>query len=173
MSYLSKFSKKNFGEEEVFKRWVKSDLNYNYLDQDVHNTLMQKIDDEQLEGSGFVFQEIEEVILEIYKVIDIQASSYIELPPKYKKNQSIINITNKDQFCFLWSVLAYLYPGEDNKNKTSSYSMHFLKFNWKGLVFPMKIKDIPKFENLNIGLGINVFELTGTVLTPIHMNTKL
>ena len=33
----------------------------------------------------------------------------------------------------------------------------------------MKVKDIPKFENLN-NLNINVFELTGNVLTPIHVN---
>ena len=46
--------------------------------------------------------------------------------------------------------------------------------NIKGLEFPMKVKDIPKFErlnNLNIrGHGINVFELTGNVLTPTHIN---
>ena len=104
MSYLAKFSKIINGEEEVFKRWIKSDLIYNHLQsgtqQDTHNTLMQKLDDEQLEGSGFQFQEIEEVILEIYKVKDIQASSYIELPPKYKNSQSIINIKNNDQYCF-------------------------------------------------------------------------
>ena len=35
----------------------------------------------------------------------------------------------------------------------------------------MKVKDIPKFENLN-NLNINVFELTGNVLTPIHVNKK-
>ena len=35
----------------------------------------------------------------------------------------------------------------------------------------MKIKDIPKFENLN-NLNVNVFELTKTVLTPIHTNTN-
>ena len=105
---------------------------------------MQKLDDEQLEGSGFVFQEIEEVILEIYKVIDIQASSYIELPPKYKNSQSMINIKNNDQLCFLWCILAYLFPVENNKNITSSYSKHFDKFNLEGLEFPMKVKDIPK-----------------------------
>ena len=33
----------------------------------------------------------------------------------------------------------------------------------------MKGKDIPKFENLN-SLNVSVFELTGTVLTPIHIN---
>ena len=47
-----------------------------------------------------MFQEIEEGILEIYKVNDIQASSYIELPGKYKDNKSIINIKNNDQYCF-------------------------------------------------------------------------
>ena len=176
LSYLAKFSKIINGEEEVFKRWIKSDLIYNHTQQDTHNTLMQKRDEEQLEGSGFVFQEIEEVILEIYKVNDIQASSYIELPPKYKNSQSIINIKNNDQFCFLWCILAYLFPVENNKNITSSYSKHFDKFNLEGLEFPMKVKDIPKFENLNtqsafgIGLCINVFELTGNVLTPIHVN---
>ena len=40
-----------------------------------------------------------------------------------------------------------------------------------GLEFPMKIKVIPKFENLN-NLNVNVFELTKTVLTPIHTNTN-
>ena len=43
------------------------------------------------------------------------------------------------------------------------------KLNLKGLEFPMKVKDIPKFENLN-NLNVNVFELTGAVLTPIHIN---
>ena len=64
LSYYQ-FSKIVNGEEEVFKRWVKSDLNSYYLDQDVHNSLIQKLDDEQLEGSGFQVQEKEDVILEI------------------------------------------------------------------------------------------------------------
>ena len=33
----------------------------------------------------------------------------------------------------------------------------------------MKVKDIPKFETL-YNLNVNVFELTGTVLTTIHIN---
>ena len=84
MSYLAKFSK--YGEDEnVFHKWVKSDL-----------------DDEQLKGSGLVVNGIVNVILEIYKVNDLQAPSYIELPEKYKRNQSIINIKNNDQFCFFY-----------------------------------------------------------------------
>ena len=145
LSYLAKFSKIVNGEEEVFKRWIKSDLTYNNTQQDLHNTLMQKLDDEQLEGSGFVFQKIEEVILEIYKVNDIQASSYIELPGKYKDNKSIINIKNNDQYCFFWCILAQLYPVENHKDRISKYIIHLNKLNLKGLEFPMKVKDIPKF----------------------------
>ena len=175
LSYLAKFSKYINGEEAVFHKWVKSDFNYNHTqiafgaNPNVHNILMQKLDDEQLEGSGFVLNGIVNVISEIYKVNGIQASSWVELPEKYRNNKSIINIKNDDQFCFLWCILAHLFPVEDHKNRTSSYSMHTNKLILNGLEFPMKIKDIPKFENLN-KLNVNVFELTGAVLTPIHIN---
>ena len=179
LSYLAKFLKivngQSFAEEVVFHKWVKSDFNYNHMQSTFgtnhsnRKTLMQKLDDEQLEGLGFVLNGIVNVILEIYKVNDIQASSYIELPEKYKKNKSIINIKNDDQYCFLWCILSYLYPVEDNKSRKSNYSMPLNKLNLKGLEFPLKVKDIPKFENLN-NLNVNVFELTGPVLTPIHIN---
>ena len=130
---------------------------------------MQKLDDEQLEGSGFVLNGIVNVIIEIYKVNDIQVSSWVELPEKYKNNKSIIKIKSDDQFCFLWCILAHLCPIEDKKSRLSNYSMHFNKLNLEGLEFPMKVKDIPKFEKLD-NLNVNVFELTGTVLTPIHIN---
>ena len=88
MSYLAKFFQKIVNaEENVFHKWVKSDFNYNHKNLNVHNTLMQKLDNEQLEGSGFVLNGIVNVMLEIYKVNDIQASSWVELPEKYKINQ--------------------------------------------------------------------------------------
>ena len=179
LSYLAKFSKyingQSSAEEVVFHKWVKSDFNYNHTqialgtNPNIHNILMQKLDDEQLEGSGFVLNGIVNVILEIYKVNDIRASSWVELPEKYKNNKSIINIKNDDQFCFLWCILAHLFPVEDHKKRTSSYSIHTNKLILNGLEFPMKLKDIPRFENLN-NLNVNVFELTKTVLTPIHKN---
>ena len=173
LSYLAKFSKIVNGEENVFHKWVKSDFNYNHTQiafGTQHNTLMQKLDDEQFFVlNGFVLNGIVNVILEIYKVNDIQASSWVELPEKDKNNKSVINIKNDDQFCFLWCILAHLFPVEDHKDRTSNYSMHTNKLILNGLEFPMKIKDIPKFENLN-NLNVNVFELTGAVLTPIHIN---
>ena len=109
------------------------------------------------------------IILEIHKVNDIKASSWVELSPKYNNSQSIINIKNNDQFCFLWCILAYLYPVEDNENITSKYAMYIPTFCTEGLEFPMKVKDIPQFENFN-NLNLRVFELTIRVLTPILIN---
>ena len=62
------------GDEQIFHKWVKSDFNYNHNNEKVDTSLKQNLDDEQLEGSGFVFQWIVCVILEIYKVNDTQAT---------------------------------------------------------------------------------------------------
>ena len=81
LSSLVKFSKIGNGEENVFHKWVKSDFNYNHMqstsgtNHTIHNTLVQNLNDEQVEGSGFVLNGIVNVILEIYKVNDIQAYS--------------------------------------------------------------------------------------------------
>ena len=111
MSFLAKFSKyingQSFAEEVVLHKWVKSDFNYNHTnhhtfpDHTIHNILTQKIDDQQLEGSRFMLNGIVNVILELHKGNDIKASSWVELPPKYKNSQSIINKKTNDQFCFL------------------------------------------------------------------------
>ena len=61
-----------------FTNGYKSDFNYNHIlstfgtNLNVHNSLMQKLDDEQLEGSGFVLNGIVNIIMEVYKVNDIQ-----------------------------------------------------------------------------------------------------
>ena len=99
VSYLAKFSKivnmQGFAEEVVFHEWFKSDFNYNHMQSTFdtqHSTLIQKLDDEQLEGSSLVLNGIVNVILEKYKVNDIQAFSWVELPENDKNNKSIMNI---------------------------------------------------------------------------------
>ena len=126
---------------------------------DIHETLIEKLDDEELEGSGFQFQNIEEAVTEIYRVNDIKASSYIELPDNYKNNKSIIKIQNKDNFGFLWCILAHLHPAEINKHRVSNYIPYINTKDISDLNFPMRVNDIPKFEKKN-NLNINVFELT-------------
>ena len=66
---------------------------------------MNQIQEQQIKGSGFDFDCIfEKAILEVYKIRDPQASSWVELPKKYKNKKPIINIKNNDQYCFLWGI---------------------------------------------------------------------
>ena len=99
------------------------------------------------------------------------AYSLVELPKKYKNSLSIINIQNDDAFCFQWSILFRLYPVAQDTNRASIYSMFLHTLNVEGLEFPMRIKDISKFERL-YNLNINIFEPNRSVLSPVQINTN-
>ena len=79
-------------------------------------------DDEQLEGSGFVFSNITKAIIEFYRTRDISAKSFIELPEKYRNSKSVIIMQNDDVFCFLWCIFDRLYSDTQNRNRASIYS---------------------------------------------------
>ena len=64
-------------------------MNQDYAN--IHNTLVHRLDEQAMEGSGFTFLRNVIVIIEIYKIKHIQASLYIELPTIYKKIESIEN----------------------------------------------------------------------------------
>jgi hypothetical protein len=40
----------------------------------------------------------------------LKGSSYIPLPIRLRSKYTIINVTNKDNKCFMWSIMAALYP---------------------------------------------------------------
>ena len=44
----------------------------------------------------------------------MKGSSYIPLPDWISNKKAIINIQNKDEKCFLWCILRYLYLIDKN-----------------------------------------------------------
>ena len=54
----------------------------------------------KLEESGFEIPEIKETVIEIYKYSDTKASSWVELPEKFKNSQPNINKKHEGQLCF-------------------------------------------------------------------------
>nr|CAI5859357.1 unnamed protein product [Callosobruchus analis] len=81
-----------------------------------------------------------------------------DLPPFIGSSKSVINIKNIDPYCFLWSVVCALYPAPKDKNvsRVTSYPRFIKVLNLGNIKFPITLKDIPNFEQLN-GLAINVF----------------
>jgi len=58
--------------------------------------------------------------------------------------------------CFKWAVLSALHEPNTNKERLSHYVKYADSLNFKDIHFPMKVKDISKFESLNPTLSINV-----------------
>ena len=132
---------------------------HNNVDE-FYNKLKDKfeawIDEFQERGSGFVFRNIKSVEVKTYKYNYQKASSYI--PLKFKSS-NIINVKNtKDNKCFLWSILAKLYPADNNKERVTKYKPYENEINMNNIEYPVLIKDISKVEKQN-SLNINVFAL--------------
>ena len=68
-----------------------------------------------------------------------------------QNRKPVISIKNKDEKCFLWSVIAGLYGDSHAKNqeRVSHYLEYEKEFNLRGISLPMALKDISKFERLN------------------------
>ena len=119
---------------------------------------------------------VKEVRLEIYTVEynPTKGSSYIPLPDWISNKKAIVNIQNKDEKCFLWCVLRYLHPKEKDEHRLTGLKEYVNSLNTKGITFPMKLKDITKFEKLNPELpGINVFSVNeNNKFYPLRMAEK-
>ena len=71
--------------------------------------------------------------------------------------RSVLNVTSSDDKCFLYCLLAKLYPTTGRSNRMINYSEHVTKINMGKVEFPVKIKDIKKIEKLN-SLSIFVYD---------------
>ena len=111
----------------------------------------------EMKESGWVFQRVNSMTISFYNTGNMDGSSYVKIP---LRSSAIVNIKNSDKYCFLWSILAKLYPCENNPDRVSKYEPYFNKLNIEGFDFTngFKCSDMYRFERLN-NLSINIYEL--------------
>ena len=128
----------------------------------------------QKNGSGWYFNEVVQLEIHTVEFNPAKGSSYIPLPDWISNNKAIVNIENKDEKCFLWCILRYLHPREDNDYRLTDLKKYEFSLNTKGITFPMKLSNISKFEKLNQSLpGINVFSVNDNKkFYPLRMAEK-
>ena len=125
----------------------------------IHN-ILEKISIYQQNDSGWYFKEV--IHFEIHTVVykPMRGSSYIPLPDWIMRKKAIVNIRNTDEKCFLWCVLRHIHPREKNDIRLTDLKQYETELSAKGINFPVKLRDISKFESLNPSLpGINVFSV--------------
>ena len=110
----------------------------------------------QRNGSSWTLNSVDKIHLKIVEYKPIQGSSYIQTPRELALSHSIINPKNKDDKCFMWAVLAGVYPAKQNAHRICMYMDHTENLNFASIKFPVKLNDIHKFEKLN-QISVRVF----------------
>ena len=123
-------------------------------------------------GSGWQFDRVEHLDININPYNPLSASSYIELPGKLYEKKAIINVKNEnDNECFKWAVTSAVFPAKEHGERLSKrMKKDSEKFDWTGIEFPVSLKQIDKFENQN-NYAINVFGYE-KVVYPLRISKK-
>ena len=127
--------------------------------ESAYESIQAAIEKFQLRGSGWVLDRLIRLDLHIHEYNPLRATSYIPLPKELQHSKKgLINIRNKDEKCFLWSVIAKLYgnPNDHDPYRVSHYTNYESRFNLQGINFPLKLCDIPKFERQN-NISVSVY----------------
>ena len=141
----------------------KAEVNLEGTDvDDLFNTMVDRVLEKmatfQRDVSNWTFKSI--ISLEIHTVAyeRLKGNSYIPLPLKLAQKKAIINVKNEDDKCFTWSVLRALNLIESNAERIDKdLKKKEDSLNMTGIVYPVSVKAIDKFERQNPTISINVF----------------
>ena len=103
----------------------------------------------QKNGSGWYFKEVIRLEIHIVEYKPLRGGSYVPLPEIIMRKKAIINMHNKDDKCFLWSILRYLHPIQMNEVRLTDLKKYENDLKFKEIKFPVSLKDITKFEKQN------------------------
>ena len=147
-------------ETEVF---INLNINQNLTQSDIDNInitfpLERQIQQQEMKDSGWRFDKVNSMTIYFFKTTEMNGSNYVKI---HLRSNAILNIENNDKYCFLWSILASLYPCNNNHpNRVSNYKSYFNELNFQDFNFTngFRCSDVHEFNKLN-NLSVNIFEL--------------
>ena len=138
-AFLCRFDK--LDEDNVMldeiELFINLKINHNLTERDLRNInfrwdLERQIQQQEMKDSGWRFDKVISMTIYFYKTQEINGSNYVKLPIR---SNAILNIQNDDKYCFIWSILAHLYPSFSNLQRVTNYKHHFDKLNIEGFDF--------------------------------------
>ncbi|GFT53812.1 c2H2-type domain-containing protein [Trichonephila clavipes] len=103
------------------------------------------------------------------------SSSFMKVPKQIAETKAILKVINKkDSQCFMWSILAAVYPYTSNPNKTSSYVPHLNKLNSDGISFPTPLNEAMALHTITptVGAVCRCKAKAGLRRSPRGLNTR-
>ena len=129
---------------------------HDYDIEELLNQLNSSVETYNSRGSGFTLDAVTDFTLIVTQYRPLAGLTYIPTPPSIASKKAVINVQNRDNRCFMWSVLSCLYPLKDNPCKVHNYRKYQNTLNFDDISFPVHVKDIPKFEKNNPEISVNV-----------------
>ena len=147
--------------EEVFKG-----TDFEKLFNDILTRILENLRNFQRRKSNWRFLEVQRVEIQ---TDEMPVGKYIPLLKWLVKKQAIINMKNKDDDeCFKWCIGRSQNSVEKNAERiTPVLRKQCEEFNWDGISFPIKWRDIDKFERNN-DISINVLGLVDNKIVTLR-----
>lgn len=111
-------------------------------------SLSLQLDDYTKNGSDWVVENIQFVTLHLGQYHPLVGGANCEIPDYLKNKRYILNLGNTGEKCFMWIVLAHIYPVPPKKHpeNTKKYADKEKTLNFEGISFPVKLTQISLFE---------------------------
>ena len=120
-------------------------------------------------GSGWRFDSVQSLAISLCPFRpNIGAESFIDTPKSLYSKGVLIIQNIKDDFYFLWCILAHIHRVDHNASGPSKYEHFMHELNTTGLQFPIKFSDTPIFENLNPTISVNVLVYENNEVFPLY-----
>lgn len=91
--------------------------------------ILNKIGIYEKNGSGWYFEEVLNIEIHTVSYKPIKGGTYIPLSDFIMKKRAILNMQNKDDKCFQWSVLRYLHLVEKHATRISDLKKYVDELN--------------------------------------------
>ena len=103
----------------------------------------------------------------------LRVKTWIPLPKALANKNAIINMKNKDNKCFSWSVLRALNPNRIHPERIDKELMEKENtLNMERIEYPVSLKDLNKFERQNPTISITVLGYEGKCIYPLRNSTN-
>ena len=95
--------------------YINLNINHNLTESDIDNIdvrsqLEHQNQNQETKESGWIFDKINSMKISFYISTELNGTSYNKIP---LRSSAVLNIQNNDEYCFIWSILASLYPCEN------------------------------------------------------------
>ena len=151
-----------------------NESNIDDIFQSIYTTIISNIQKSLGKGSGWIIDSVIDHTISISKYNPLTGSSYIELPKELNYlRKEFINVQSfEDNECFKWRLVRYLIPVDCNPARITKADKDFVKkLDFKGIKFPIKVRNIQKIEKTN-SISISVFGYENKEKHPVYVLKK-